>query len=205
MGAASSSAAGSAGLVPAPASGKQESFLRGDGTWVVPTNTNTTYTFTSGSAGNFTVTPSGGSAQTVSVGKPSTAGTADQVGSALTLKVSSGTTEGTNMYTFNGSAAKSLDIVAGSNVTLTPAAGQLTIAATNTVYTHPAGNAPSKSSGFYKFSTDSTSHINSVTAVAQSDITGLIGSSTYDAYGAASTAETNAKSYADSLMVWAEF
>lgn len=36
---ASASAAGGAGLVPAPASGKQTSFLRGDGTWVVPTNT----------------------------------------------------------------------------------------------------------------------------------------------------------------------
>lgn len=39
MGAASSTAAGTAGLVPAPGSGKQASFLRGDGTWVVPTNT----------------------------------------------------------------------------------------------------------------------------------------------------------------------
>ncbi len=39
MRAASASAAGSAGLVPAPAAGKQASFLRGDGTWVVPTNT----------------------------------------------------------------------------------------------------------------------------------------------------------------------
>lgn len=42
MGAASSSAAGSTGLVPAPGSGKQSSFLRGDGTWVVPTNTKNT-------------------------------------------------------------------------------------------------------------------------------------------------------------------
>lgn len=39
MGAATSSTAGMAGLVPAPAAGKQASFLRGDGTWVVPTNT----------------------------------------------------------------------------------------------------------------------------------------------------------------------
>ena len=36
---ASSSAAGTHGLVPAPAAGKQASFLRGDGTWQVPTNT----------------------------------------------------------------------------------------------------------------------------------------------------------------------
>lgn len=43
-------------------------------------NANTTYTFANGSAGNFTVTPSGGSAQTVSVGKPANAGNADTVG-----------------------------------------------------------------------------------------------------------------------------
>lgn len=43
-------------------------------------NTNTTYTFANGSTGNFTVTPSGGSAQTVSVGKPANAGNADTVG-----------------------------------------------------------------------------------------------------------------------------
>lgn len=39
MTAATSSAAGTAGRVPAPAAGKQASFLRGDATWAVPTNT----------------------------------------------------------------------------------------------------------------------------------------------------------------------
>lgn len=39
MVAAGASAAGKAGLVPAPGSGKNLSFLRGDGTWVVPTDT----------------------------------------------------------------------------------------------------------------------------------------------------------------------
>lgn len=48
MKAATASAAGAAGLVPAPAAGKQTSFLRGDGTWVVPTNT--TYGLASTSA-----------------------------------------------------------------------------------------------------------------------------------------------------------
>lgn len=46
---ATSSAAGTSGLVPAPAAGKQTSFLRGDGTWVIPTNTKNT-------AGNTTTT-----------------------------------------------------------------------------------------------------------------------------------------------------
>lgn len=39
MTAATSSAAGKAGLVPAPAAGAQGKFLRGDGTWQTPTNT----------------------------------------------------------------------------------------------------------------------------------------------------------------------
>ena len=43
---ATSSAAGASGLVPAPASGKQSSYLRGDGTWAVPTNTDTKVTNT---------------------------------------------------------------------------------------------------------------------------------------------------------------
>ena len=47
MTAATASAAGKAGLVPAPGAGKQTSFLRGDGTWVVPTNT--TYSLMSAS------------------------------------------------------------------------------------------------------------------------------------------------------------
>lgn len=49
----------------------------------------------------------------------------------------------------------------------------LTKGATYNNYVHPAGSAPSKSSGFYKFSTDSTSHVASVTVVTKSDITNL--------------------------------
>ena len=46
---ATSSAAGKSGLVPIPTAGKNTSFLRGDGTWVIPTNTKNT-------AGNTTTT-----------------------------------------------------------------------------------------------------------------------------------------------------
>lgn len=49
----------------------------------------------------------------------------------------------------------------------------LTKGATYNNYVHPAGSAPSKASGFYKFSTDSTSHVASVTAVTKDDITAL--------------------------------
>lgn len=57
MTAATSSAAGKSGLVPAPAAGKQASFLRGDGTWVVPTDTKYTHpTHTAKSNGFYKVT-----------------------------------------------------------------------------------------------------------------------------------------------------
>ena len=42
MTAATASAAGKAGLVPAPAAGKNTAFLRGDGTWVIPTDSKVT-------------------------------------------------------------------------------------------------------------------------------------------------------------------
>lgn len=49
----------------------------------------------------------------------------------------------------------------------------LTKGATYNNYSHPAGSGASKSTGLYKFSTDSTSHISGVTAVTKSDITAL--------------------------------
>ena len=46
---ATSSAAGSTGFVPAPASGNQNKYLRGDGTWQTPPDTNTTYSIATAS------------------------------------------------------------------------------------------------------------------------------------------------------------
>lgn len=96
------------------------------------TDTNTTYTFASGTDGSFSVTPKGGSKQTVSIGKPAEAGTADEVINPLTITVNSGTEEGTNKYTFTGADSKTLNITAGSNVTLTPSAGGLQISSSYT-------------------------------------------------------------------------
>lgn len=47
---ATSSAAGKAGLVPAPASGVTTKYLRSDGTWSTPPDTNTTYSDFSGAS-----------------------------------------------------------------------------------------------------------------------------------------------------------
>lgn len=147
--------------------------------------TDTTYTFAGGTNGSFTVTPKGGKGQAVTIGKPAeavkadtadvatTATTASKVANSLTLKFNSGTTDGTSSYTFNGSAAKTIDIKAGPNVTITPAAGSITIQSKDTVYKHPAGEAASKQIGFYKISTDSNSHVSSVVAVDPTDLNAL--------------------------------
>ena len=47
---ATSSAAGTHGLVPAPAAGAQAKYLRGDGTWQTPPDTNTTYNVFTGAS-----------------------------------------------------------------------------------------------------------------------------------------------------------
>lgn len=57
------------------------------------------------------------------------------VANNLVLKINSGSTEGTDLYTFNGSFAKTLDIKQGSNIAFTTDAGSLTINAEDTKVT----------------------------------------------------------------------
>lgn len=80
-------------------------FLNGAGKWAVVAQKDTTYTFTSGTNGSFTVQALGGSKQTISIGKPATAGVADSVAHGLTIKKDS-----TTSVVFDGSAAQSIDL-----------------------------------------------------------------------------------------------
>ena len=84
MGAATSSAAGSSGLVPAPAAGEQSNFLRGDGTWAVPTDTKVTQTVCT-TNGEFPILLRGTSAGTT------TATTTTSFASGITLNPNTGT------------------------------------------------------------------------------------------------------------------
>lgn len=72
------------------------------------------------------------------------ASSASKVNNNLVIKLKTGTTEGTDLYTYNGSAAKTLDIKQGTNVTLTAAAGSLTIASADTKNTAGSTNSTSK-------------------------------------------------------------
>lgn len=68
-------------------------------------------------------------------------GQAATVANSLAIKFDTGSTEGTSLYTFNGGTAKTIDIKGSSTVTLTKAAGAITlsaIAAVTTSATAPA-------------------------------------------------------------------
>lgn len=67
--------------------------------------------------------------------KATNATSANKVANNLVIKLKSGSTEGTDLYTYNGSAAKTLDIKQGSNITLTASANALSIAASDTKVT----------------------------------------------------------------------
>lgn len=71
------------------------------------------------------------------------------------------------------STTDTLELVAGTNVTITPDAtnDKITITAKDTVYTHPSHTA--KSNGFYKVTVDGSGHVSGTSAVTKSDITDL--------------------------------
>lgn len=98
--------------------------VNGKPTWAnLPTEKDTTYTFTDGSDGSFTVTPLDGTAQKVSIGKPATAGTAD-----IAEVANKGMIGGTST-TFGAAAAK------GVSTSIENSQNLITAAAVNTLKT----------------------------------------------------------------------
>ena len=103
-----------------------------EGWWVLgsygdASDGNTTYSFTSGEDGSFKVRPSDGPEQTISVGKPKEAETADKVEKTFTIQINSGTEEDVSFYEFDGSAARYLNIKSGDNVKFGTEDGELVI------------------------------------------------------------------------------
>lgn len=72
-------------------------------------------------------------------GNSATATVADQVENSITIKINNGTVEGSTKYTFNGSNAKTLNIIGGSNITLGTSSDTLTINSSDTIYTEGTG------------------------------------------------------------------
>ena len=125
--AATSSAAGGTGLVPAPAQGYQSRFLRGDATWQAislstfgVTATAAELNYMDGVTSNVQTQLNGkaASSHTHNYAGSSSAGgaatSAVKVNNSLVVKLNGGTTENTNKFTFNGSSAKTINITPAS-------------------------------------------------------------------------------------------
>ena len=98
------------------------------------TNANTASTIVKRDAsGNF-------SAGTITASLSGNATSASKVNNTLVIKSDSGTAEGTNLYTFDGSVAKTLNLLSGTNVTLTEAAGSITFSSPSLSITNGTGN-----------------------------------------------------------------
>lgn len=120
-------------------------------------DTNTTYTFENGTDGSFTVTPSAGGAQKVTIGKPATAGTADKVGHGLTISLN-----GTAQTKFDGSADVAFDV--------TPA----TIGAAAATHTHENYVPTTRTVNGKALSTDITLTATDVNADAKGSADGAL-------------------------------
>lgn len=134
---ATASAAGGTGLVPAPSTGYNTRFLRGDGTWQAlslstfgvtataaelnkldgVTATTAELNYVDGVTSNIQTQLNGKAASTHThnyAGSSSAGGAANSVKTSLVVKLNGGSTEGTNMFTFNGATAKSVNITPSS-------------------------------------------------------------------------------------------
>lgn len=157
---ATSSAAGKIGLVPAPAAGKQTSFLRGDGTWVVPTNT--TYSAATTSANGLMSASDKTKLDGIATG-------AQVNQNAFSNVVVGSTTVAAD------SATDTLTLV-GSNVTLTPDAtnDKVTIGITKANVTSALGYTPPTTNTTYSVATSSANGLMSSTDKKRID--SLVGS-----------------------------
>ena len=122
---ASVSAAGAAGLAPAPAAGAQGKYLRGDGTWQTPPDTNTTYNAATQSANGLM--------------------------SAADKKKLDGIATGANVNTVTGIKGNSESTYRTGNVNITPAnIGAATMAEVNNAIAAAINSALNRYSQFYK-------------------------------------------------------
>ena len=191
---AKSSAAGKKGLVPAPATGDAARYLRGDGTWATPTNTDTKVNVTLNTTAKAyllgtTTTPTSTAAATTAIAD--TGVYLDTTAGKLVATSFKG--NGAELTNVKATSISDTAVTAGSygptaDATLTYGGtftvpnftvskeGRLTAAGTQTMtmpaqYTHPAYTA--KTNGLYKITVDALGHVSATAAVVAKDITDL--------------------------------
>lgn len=137
-------------------------------------------------------------------GSSSAGGAANSVANSMTVQLNSGTTEGTNKFTFNGSAAKSVNITPSTIGAAASSHGtHVSYSSTNPVMdgTASVGSASTVARSDHKHPTDTT-------RAAASDLTSHTGNTSNphkvtaaqvgaDPSGSASSALTSAKAYTD--------
>lgn len=163
---ATASAAGTHGLVPAPAKGDQAKYLSGAGTWVaLPTSI--------ASATNATQFAT---AQTVKLTGDVTGSASSKAGWSIAATLAnSGVTAGN--YGPSGNSAPGMGGTFSVPYLTVDAKGRVTGASTKTItmpsfsYSHPTHTA--HDAGLYKITVDGLGHVTAATAVTKSDITAL--------------------------------
>ena len=178
---ATASVDGSAGYVPAPPKGAANRYLRSDGTWEVPPDTQYThpgYTERSSGLYKITVDSTGHISDVTAVTKADI--TALGIPGQDTNTTYGAATESANGLMSAADKKKLNGVAAGANA-----------------YSHPGYTA--RSSGLYKITVDGTGHVSSVTAVTKADITalGIPGQDTNTTYGAATESTNGLMSAAD--------
>ena len=140
---ATTNESGFAGLVPPAIALDKDKFLKGDGTWQEVS--------TAKEVGYVSIEPTVQGVQSLdnesivfyelqSMGAPGTsevanisisgnAGTATLVNHSMSISVDGGSSEGSSLYTFNGSAEKTLNIAGGSGISLSATTGTVTVSA----------------------------------------------------------------------------
>lgn len=137
---ANASANGLAGLVPSATSAEKDRFLKGDGSWAEVTAakevgyvssepTDQSVSSMDAQALVFYETENGtaNSEQELNASITGTAAYASRLNHSLTIKINSGSTEGTNQYSFNGSSETALNLVSGSGAILSAEQGTVSV------------------------------------------------------------------------------
>ena len=207
---ASTSAAGGSGLVPAPAMGASNRYLRSDGTWQIPPDTNTTYGVATTSANGLMSASDKTKLDGIATGANKYTHPSYTTRSSGLYKItvdSSGHVSGVSAVTKSDITALGIpgqDTNTTYGVATTSANGLMSaadksklngIASGANKYTHPGYTA--RGSGFYKVTVDSTGHVSSVTNVTKTDITALGIPSTNTTYGVATTSANGLMSASD--------
>ena len=169
---ATTSAAGTHGLVPAPEKGAANRYLRSDGAWVVPPNDNTTY-------GPATTTSNGLMSSTdktkldgIAAGANNYTHPSSHAATMITQDSTHRFVTDTEKSTWNAKASTAVATTNANGLMSSDDKSKLDgIAANANNYSHPTYTA--KTSGLYKITVDGTGHVSGTVAVTKSDITGL--------------------------------